>query len=69
MDEEFDEQSMMEFINSLPKEQKDQLHELLNVLVYELFSSTNKEQNDLENLLYLYGASDTQQSSYFVKVY
>ena len=45
MDEEFDEQSMMEFINSLPKEQKDQLHELLNVLVYELFSTTNKEQD------------------------
>ena len=32
-------------------------------------SSTKKEQNDFVNLLYLYGSSDTQQSSYFVKVY
>jgi hypothetical protein len=45
MDEEFDEQQMMDFINSLPKEQKDQLQELLNVLVYELFSTTNKEKD------------------------
>ena len=32
-------------------------------------SSTKKEQNDFVNLLYLYGSSDTEQSSYFVKVY
>lgn len=43
--DDFDEETMMDFINSLPKEQKEQLHELLNVLVCELFSTTNKEKD------------------------
>jgi hypothetical protein len=32
-------------------------------------SSTKKQQNKFVNLCYLYGSSDTEQSSYFVKVY
>ena len=32
-------------------------------------SATNTQQNDFVNLCYLYGSSDTEQSSYFVKVY
>ena len=32
-------------------------------------SATKKEKDDFVNLLYLYGSSDTEQSSYFVKIY
>ena len=48
MDEEFNEAGMedlMDFINSLPEEQKSQLQELLNVLVYELFTTTTKDND------------------------
>jgi|TARA_B110000263_G_C15123102_1_gene425294 hypothetical protein len=43
--DDFDEETILDFVNSLPKEQKEQLQELLNVLVYELFSTTNREKD------------------------
>ena len=33
-----------------------------------LESGIKKEQDEFINLLYLYGSSDTEQSSYFVKI-
>ena len=45
MDNEFDAQELFDFINNLPEEQKNQLHELLTVLVYELFTTTTKDND------------------------